>query len=106
MARSWNAPSPSTAPSTRPSSCPSASTEGDEASQYRRRDQEQRKPSTTSQPIEVAGVMIMTTRAITKNSPDTLTVQATAVIKAAASQRSDRARSHAQKAAAQKSDSV
>jgi hypothetical protein len=51
-------------------------------------------------------VMIMTTRATTKNSPDTRTVQATAVIKAAASQRSDRARSHAQNAAAQNSASV
>ena len=50
--------------------------------------------------------MIITARATTRNSPDTLTVQANAAIKAAASQRSDRARSHAQKAAAQNSDSV
>jgi hypothetical protein len=51
-------------------------------------------------------VMIMTNSAPIRNSPDTRSVQASAVSAAAASQRSDRARSQAQKAAAQNSDSV
>ena len=50
--------------------------------------------------------MIITSSAPTRKTPDTRTVQAIEARTAAASHRSDRARSQAQNAAAQNSDSV
>src|SRR5690348_13721550 len=54
----------------------------------------------------VRSVMIMTTKAPSRNNPDTRTVQAAAHSSAAVSQRPARARSQAQNAAAQNNDSV